>query len=517
MKLNLLLNKHFWLSFWRYPSGRCIAAALLGGTTVFSYAPFSLHLSMPVLLTGLLLVLVRSTTAKQALLVGFSFGLGWFGAGVSWVYVSIDQFGGLPLLFSVLLMVLLCGYLALYPAIAAWSWHKFRIRSGSYALWTFPLFWLFSEWLRSWLLTGFPWLGLGYTQTSSTLGNLAPHMGEIGITVVLWLIAIAFCEILLKRKLEYLAIPVLLFAIAWFSPNFNPMQPTGETRTVALVQGNIQQSLKWDESQQWPNYLTYQDLSRPLYASSDIVFWPESAVTFIEPYAQQPLNELDHRVRTQSTEVVTGIINYNRETREYFNSIITLGSESQPYQYMGENRYEKHHLLPIGEFVPFQTLLSKLGPLFNLPMSSFSRGDTEQNNLNVANTNIAANICYEVVFSDYIRQQVNSDTDILLTISNDSWFGRSHGPHQHFQIAQMRAKELGRPMLRVTNNGVTGVIDDNGNIAARIAQFAPGVLQETIVLVEGETLYQKWGDSIAWLISLLLSAIVLIRKAYKKR
>lgn len=516
MKLKHLLTKQFWRSFWTYPEGRCLAAALLGSVSVFSFAPFNLHWLLPFIISSFLLLLVRTTTAKQAFWLGGTFGLGWFGTGVSWIYVSIDQFGGLPFSFSILLMVLLCAYLAIYPALAAYIWHKFRNQTGAYALWSFPLIWLFTEWLRSWVLTGFPWLSFGYSQTSSTIGNLAPHIGEVGITVALWVIAIGFAETLLKRKPEYLLVPFLVFAIAWLSPQFNEMNPSGETKSVALVQGNIQQSLKWDESQQWPNFLNYQDLSRPIYSESDIVIWPESAVTFIEPYAQSAMRDLDHRARTQNTEIITGIINYNRETNEYLNTIITLGAQGNEYRYMGENRYEKHQLLPIGEFVPFQTLLGRLGPLFNLPMSSFSRGEAQQAPLQVAGTHVSANICYEVVFSRYIRQQMTSNVDVLLTISNDSWFGRSHGPHQHFQIAQMRARELGRPLLRATNNGVTGVVDEKGRVMSTLNQFEPGVLQETIVLVEGQTIFNRFGSLLAWLLASLLTATALISRRLKK-
>ncbi|CUS48763.1 MAG: apolipoprotein N-acyltransferase Int [Idiomarinaceae bacterium HL-53] len=484
--------------------GRGLASLLLGVSLLFTYAPFSQSWLSSLAMAGFLLLLVRNVDAKQAAVMAWWFGFGWFGAGISWVYVSIDQFGGLPVFVSVFLMVLLCGYLALFPALAAWLWHKLRVQAGRYALWLFPLCWLIAEWLRGWLLTGFPWLSLGYSQTSSTLGNLAPHIGEIGITVAILTVAIAFAEIILRRKPEFLIIPVLIYALAWFSPYLNAPDLTGETKRISLVQGNIQQSLKWNEAQQWPNFLTYQDLSRPHYQESDLIIWPESAVTFIEPYAQQALADLDHRARTHGVEIITGIIDYDRAQRAYFNSIITLGNTNTPYQYAEANRYQKHHLLPIGEFVPFESILRKIGPLFNLPMSSFSRGAPQQTNLTSADMKIAANICYEVIFSDYIRTQVEEDTELLLTISNDSWFGRSHGPHQHFQIAQMRARELARPMLRATNNGVTGVIDEVGRVTARLPQFDAHVLTTDVMLVSGTTFYRQFGTIPAWLLAILM-------------
>lgn len=487
---------------WRYG-----LALLAGALLTFSYAPFSQAWLTPILLCMWLLLLVRSQTAKQAALTGFSFGFGWFAAGISWVYVSIDQFGGTPMLVSVLIMALLCAYLAVYPTLAAWTWFKLRRYTSGLSLFVLPLVWLVSEFLRGWLLTGFPWLGLGYTQTFSALGNLAPHLGELGITLALWLIALGLAYFLLHRRYEWLFLPLFVVLVAWNAPRLNTIEYTGEQTSVALVQGNVVQDLKWDAEQQWPNYDTYVELTQP-YLEHDLIIWPESAITFIEPLAQRPLANLNQLLLEEKTTLISGIIDLDRYTGEFYNSMIVMGEQPSGGWYYGhENRYQKHQLLPIGEFVPFESLLRPLAPLFNLPMSSFSRGSYLQPNLNANGINIAANICYEVAFSRQIRANVNADTHFLLTISNDTWFGDSHGPHQHWQIAAMRARELGRPMLRATNNGITGVIDHTGTTLTKIPQFTEAVATANVLHVTGMTYFARFGDIPVWLIALFLTSV----------
>lgn len=489
----------------RNPTVRYAVAALSGAAMVLAYAPFSLGALAPVAIALLLLLLSYSQTGKQALFTGFWFGLGWFGTGISWVFVSIDRFGGMPFLASLAVMFILVAYLALFPALAAGLWFRLRRFNKRAALLSFPIIWLLCELARGWFLTGFPWLTLGYTQTDTTLGQLAPHVGEVGISVAVLLTAIGFAYTVLSKRLEWLSLPIAVYALAWFSPMLNPMQLTGETVSAALVQGNIKQDLKWDPEQEWPNFIAYQDLSRPHYANHDIVIWPESAITFIEPFAQGPLADLDHRARTHNTTIVSGVIDYQPEARDFYNTIAVFGDTNAPYAWNNNNRYQKHNLLPIGEFVPFEDLLRPLAPLFNLPMSSFSRGNAVQSNLQVNGHQLAANICYEVAYSGYLRTQINPETDLLLTISNDSWFGDSHGPHQHLEIARMRAMEFGRPLLRATNNGITAAVDERGYSLGRIAQFEPGVLSVEVALVAGTTYYTRLGTWPAALFAMLLA------------
>ncbi|RUO43889.1 apolipoprotein N-acyltransferase [Aliidiomarina taiwanensis] len=506
------LNKKTFIPNLQHPNTRYALAFLAGAVMLFAYAPFQQGWLAPLAIAAWLLLLVRSQTPRQAAFTGFAFGMGWFGTGVSWVFVSIDTFGGLPMVASLLLMLLFFSYLALYPALASWLWLKARLRLNGYGLFAFPFIWLFTELIRGWAFTGFPWLGIGYTQSNTLFASFAPHIGEIGLTLVVFIIAISFAYVALSKRLEWFIAPVLLYALAAFSSSINPMQVTGETSKVALVQGNIKQELKWDKAQEWPNFLHYKTLTEPLLGEYDLVVWPESAITFIEPTAQAALTAFAQQAGHAGTNVISGIIDYHPDSQQFYNSIVVLGDAQQPYYWQNKNRYSKHKLLPIGEFVPFESLLRPIAPLFNLPMSSFSRGMPTQENLVSDSLQIAANVCYEVAFSGYIRRQLQEHTQLLLTVSNDTWFGASHGPHQHFEVARMRAREFGRPLLRATNNGITAVIDHQGYVIKQLPQFSTGVAAAYVPLVEGTTWYTRWGASSAWLLALLFFGFSCLRR-----
>lgn len=191
--------------------------------------------------------------------------------------------------------------------------------------------------------------------------------------------------------------------------------------------------------------------------------------------------------------IITGIIN-KTEAGEYYNSILVVGQTPYgDYEMDLDERYHKHHLLPFGEFVPFGELLRPLAPFFNLPMSSFSRGAYVQPNIIANGMHLAPALCYEIIFGEQVRQNVTDDTDFLLTLSNDAWFGRSIGPLQHMEIARMRALELGLPLIRSTNNGVTAVTDHKGQIIAQIPQFETAVLRADVTPTDGTTWYREVG------------------------
>ena len=490
-----------------------------GGVTTLAFAPYTLWW-LPLLSLALLaFFLQRATTAKQALLKGFSFGLGWFGVGISWVHVSIDQFGGLPLAGSLALMALLVTYLALFPALA--SWLSFRLRQPGVMPLLFAACWTLAEWLRSWLFTGFPWLSLGYSQTNAGLQHLAPLIGETGISFVLAFAAAALAQLFQRvsavSRYAYLPVAGIVFAISPSLVQFNGWQYNDKQLSVLLVQGNVKQEMRWVPEQEWPTMLKYLDLTRPHF-QTDIVIWPEAAIPRLEPVADEFLTNLNQAALYADTAVITGILDYNVKTSEAWNNLIVLGKREQhstdgDYFYGHGNRYSKHHLLPIGEFVPFEQWLRKLAPIFDLPMSSFSRGAYVQPNLVANGYHLLPAICFEIAFTGQIAANMTSDTELLLTVSNDAWFGDSIGPHQHLQIARMRALEFGRPLLRATNNGITATVDASGQVSKRLPQFTEAVLQDQLRLTSGTTPYARFGNwPLAFFCSLLLSGSWLKRR-----
>ena len=481
---------------------------LAGLVLVFAYAPFS-QWWLTLVILPLWLALIDKSSVKTASQASFSFGLGWFISGISWVHVSIDQFGGMPLPVSLLLMLLLCIYLALFPLLAGYLASRFsRDKQLNIAL--FAPIWLFTEYLRSVVLTGFPWLSLGYSQMDSPLNTLAPVIGEIGITAYILAISVVLIKVIQQanNRVGWAMCFIVLSSMIWLSSQFSWTQPTGETTKVALVQGNIDQAIKWDQEQEWPTMLLYLELSRANY-DADIIVWPESAIPSLEPMTQDYLDLVNQSAAVNNSAIITGILDYDFQTKSYYNSLITLGKSREDsslegdYFYNHTNRFYKHHLLPIGEFVPFGEFLRPLAPFFNLPMSSFSRGNYVQQNLVAKGKHLLPLICFEIAFPNQLAANLTPQTQLLLTVSNDAWFGTSHGPDQHMEIARMRALEFGRPLLRSTNTGITAAVDHKGQFIARIPQFEQQVLKADIMLVEGNTPYSIYGNVPVYILALL--------------
>lgn len=480
------------------------------------YAPFSLWPIVPVSV-AVFFYLLHQSNEKQAKITGFLFGLGWFGAGLSWVHVSIADFGGLPLLGSIGLMLLLCGYLALFPALASHFLRKyFRVSIWPLAV---PIIWLLSEWLRSWLFTGFPWLSLGYSQINSPLSGWIPVIGEMGLSMLLVTLCCALgLWVPAKKGVPAALITSIIFVSGWSLNQYNWVTITGKTINIAMVQGNIKQELRWVPEQDWPTLEKYSKMTSPHW-DNDIIIWPEAAVPKLEPTVREFLGELDENAARHGVGLITGIVNYNFETGQAFNNLIGLGKKSATdkhghYRYLHNNRYSKHHLLPIGEVIPFEDWLRGLAPIFDLPMSSFTRGDYQQKNLISNGYHLAPAICFEIAFPTQIRANLYEGTDFIITVSNDAWFGTSHGPAQHLEIAQVRAKEFGIPVLRATNNGITAFIDHQGQIQSRLPQFEAAVLSDAIKQVQGTTPYRTFGDVPAWLMAIIsfLFALFIQRK-----
>jgi apolipoprotein N-acyltransferase len=490
-----------------------ILAALSGALMVFAYAPFEIWIVAPIAMS----VLFRQwyLHPDKAFKLGWLFGAGWFGTGISWVHVSIADFGGIPLLASIAMMALLCGYLALFPALAL----KLTTRFTQSSWWplSLPLVWFITENIRSWLLTGFPWLSVGYTQLHGPLTGWLPIIGETGVSSLLVLLSACIGIWSVHKRWK----PMSLVAITLFTSSFVlhtiSWVDNEKSFTVSMVQGNIAQSIRWVPEQDRPTMDKYRKLTEPLW-QSDIVIWPEAAIPKLEPLSQAFLFELDDTAAQTNTGLVTGIINYDFDRSEAFNNVIAVGKKKPEdqtghYRYFHSNRYSKNHLLPIGEVVPFEDWLRPLAPIFDLPMSSFTRGDYVQSNLLVNGANILPAICFEIAFPRLVRANISANTDMVLTVSNDAWFGNSHGPAQHLQIAQMRALEFGLPVIRSTNTGITAFVDAQGHITSMLPQFETGTLTDTVHVGSGITPYRRFGDWPFWIITIVgLGAIYSKRK-----
>jgi apolipoprotein N-acyltransferase len=457
---------------------------LAAGTLItLSLAPFSLWPMGIVSLMLLLHSLYRCRPGKAATR-GFAYGLGMYGSGASWVYVSIADHGGAGPLLAGTLTLVFCAGLALLHALFAWSYARWvrGLRGGM--LLGFPALWVLFEWLRGWLLTGFPWLYVGYAHADTWLAGWAPILGVFGLSLIAALTA--SCAYLALRRLQIapLVAYVTVIATLWLSGlalrDQQWVAPAStEPLTVALVQGNIPQALKWTPEHRQHSLRTYADATAQHW-DKDIIVWPEAAVPAFYDEIQHFLSPMAETAATHQAALITGIPYQDRASGRYYNSIVGLGNAS--------GVYHKQRLVPFGEYVPLESWLRGLIAFFDLPMSSFSRGPTDQDPLIAAEFRLAPSICYEVVYSDLVARAARR-ADLLVTISNDAWFGNSLGPLQHLEMARMRALETGRYVLRATNNGVSAVIDERGRIVAQSPQFVMTTLTGLAQPMLGRTPY----------------------------
>jgi apolipoprotein N-acyltransferase len=466
-----------------------VVAFFLGVISVAGFAPFYLF-PLPVIALALLLRLAeRPARASAAFGVGFAYGLGFFLAGVSWVYVSLHDFGAMPAPIAVAVTVLFCAYLGLFPACAL-----FAARCIPTALLrrcvAFPGAWVFAEWVRGWLFSGFPWLALGYSQApDSPLIGIAPTLGVYGVGLAtsasagLLLHALALGTNNIRwRPLSCLA---LVWSAAWGLTFIPWSAPIGEPVRVSLLQGNVPQSMKWRPEVAASTLLRYENMVRATRAQ--LVVLPETALPlFLQDVPKDFLRRIGAHAMNNHADVLLGVP--ERDVGEgYFNSVVSVGSS--PTQ-----RYRKSHLVPFGEFIPLRPLLAPVVQALAIPLTDFARGEVTQRPLAVAGQKVAVNICYEDAFGEEIIRQLPEAT-LLVNVSNVAWFGDSIAPMQHLQIAQMRAIETGRHMLRATNTGMTAVIDPRGAVVSIAPTFQTATVEASIRGHAGATPYVLLGNA----------------------
>jgi len=469
----------FWLQF---------LAVLAGAGLPLAFAPFDFF---PLALISLLLLLKtwQHATAKQAAWYGFLFGIGYFGVGISWVYISFTQFGGVHWVAAALVTTSLIVFLSLYPTVIGWisnRWFKNHL-FVRYIL-IIPALWAGMEWVRGWLLSGFPWLSLGYSQFHSPLIGFAPVLGVYGVS---WLIVLSatglFYLTQARTILGILSLFTSLVAIwiaGWQLQSVAWTQPVGKPLRVALIQANTPDEFKLyitDRPDGMPRYLELAQAQQDV----DLVVLPETAINVFYHEARHFLLGLYQAHQEKNVDFITGVPVLRRDG-SYLNGVVTIGKEI--------DFYYKYHLVPFGEYIPFQRLFGKVFELIDVPMSDFSWGEFKQPNLHAAGQEIGMSICFEDAFPEQIRNAMPHAT-ILANVSNDSWFADSLAPHQHLQIAQMRALELGRYLLRATNTGISAVIDTRGNIVDKTEQFKIQVLRTTAQPHQGVTPFGQWGHS----------------------
>lgn len=488
-----------------------IFAAIAGALTAYlSFAPIGWWWFAFIGMGALAYLVREAKTLRAGALIGFAFGLAYFVTGVSWVRISMHEFGGMPLALAWFSAVIFCSYLAIYPMLAcaftAWA----KPKSHYFFAFVFACAWAFSEYLRAYLFTGFEWLSIGVSQAPTGITLAIQLFGVFGVSFLIVLfttLAMQFVGNVSAKVLKHrddldesmgvaplsLAIvlsvlPVIILAIV--GPlNFesNNAKPT----RISLLQGNIEQSLKWNPARFQSTLDAYEKLVRD--AKGELIILPETAIpTLLHSVPPEYIARLQTIAKEKNANLLIGVP--IEEKSRYYNAAISLGVEP-------EQQYRKVHLVPFGETMPLQGVLGWFYRSLQIPMSNFASGDPLQPLMKLNGQTLGISICYEDAFARDVHRTL-PDATLLVNISNDAWFGKSAAAEQHLQLAQMRAIEFARPMVRANNTGITAVIDAKGRVTDRIPAWQTGILETTVQGAKGYTPYMVWGDLpmlIVWL------------------
>ena len=483
-----------------------LAALFLGVLSSLTYAPFGLWPIAPLVCAGMLGVFLVSTPRRAARL-GFLFGFGLFLSGTYWIYVSVHVFGQAPLIIALALMFGLVLIMSTYLALTGWLTSRLAAGSALRLLAAGPAVWAVVEWLRGWLFTGFPWMSLGYAHIDSPLAGIAPVLGVYGVSLALLVSAAGLVACVLRRR-PYLAAAVALgpWLVGAALTQWQWTAEAGEPLTVTLVQGGVSQDQKWLPEQFQPTLELYRTaLNR--HAASDIVVWPEVAIPAVDVRVLPYLDRLQADLRTSRQTLAMGILEANDSQTQVYNSVLVLDGQTT-------QAYRKRHLVPFGEYFPVPDKVREWLRLLSLPNTDMLAGADEQPILvSAGGVPMTAAICYE---DAYGAEQLYAlpDAALLINVSNDAWFGDSIAPHQHLQVARMRALEVGRPVLRATNNGITAFIDAQGTLVSTAPQFEFAALTANVTPRSGATPYVRTGN---WSVLALLYALLAICIIGRKR
>lgn len=468
---------------------------LFGAIYPLAFAPFNLWGLAFIALFPLVIAFIKKMSIP-IFQVGFYWGIGAFSVGASWVYVSIHEFGFVPVVGAAILTFIFIIILALYKGF--FTSLCFRLLSHSHSqvlVFIIPLCWLLSEYLQSVIFGGFPWLLTGYSQVDSPLGSLATWFGVYGVSWFVISIVVSVTLLIFDEKKKWIgiyAVSLLVMAgIAYLNLQTQNLK-TEKTLDIALVQPNIAQEKKW-QREYFPEIINIlMQESEPLWGA-DLLIWPEGAIPAYSNQVKTLLQRLNQKADESDTHLILGIPEYEKDTEKSFVALKSFGAVQQTYH--------KQVLVPFGEYVPLEKWLRGAIKFLDLPMSGFSIGSKSQKPMLIDNTIIIPAICYEIVYPNLIHglatKKMSSKEEeysqLIVTVSNDAWFGDSFGPYQHMQMARMRALELGLPLVRATNDGITAVVDYKGQFLEKIPRYQQTSLRYQLELKQYKTIYRQFG------------------------
>lgn len=466
-----------------------VSALIAGAVLPLAFAPYEVRL-LAAISPAYLLWLWLHIPRNHIYLSGLSFQVGFFTVGVNWVYNSIHLFGNAVAPLAIFITALFVIGLALVVSIGAWGYERATRGQGVVvSVIAFPIFWSLGEWIRGWLFGGFPWLSIGYSQVDTWYGGFAPILGVYGTGFLLILTVSFFVGLVHDVKAS---VRVALFCgallIGGLAAVLDPISWGEDKETsiaVRMVQGNIKQQFKFDRNALRSTMDLYSALSiEPAVVQPDVIIWPETAIPTFFSRVENHLSPFVREMKKRDTVVLSGGFLTN-ENKQVFNAFRNLTSPNETYL--------KSHLVPFGEFMPMRFLLEWLEKLIIIPMSDITAGPMIQKPVTVKSEKLGISICFEDAFGEEMRFQL-PEASILVNVSNDTWFGDSAAPYQHQEIAAMRAREFARPLVRVTNTGVSSFISDKGEVLGTIAQFEQGVLDRRVTPRTGQTPFVWLGN-----------------------
>lgn len=476
---------------------RISLSLLLGLLTNLAFAPFGLFFVIYGTL-ALLFLFWNQKSPKECAFMGFAFGFGLYSVGLSWLYISVHEFGGAALIPSVLVVVLLACIMALFCAAAGYLQAKVLVSERIRYLMLIPTIWVLLEWCRQWFLTGFPWLYIGYSQIDTPLSGFAPILSVLGVSLALAMTSGAIV-LLIKTPMDRIAAVsiAVLFAAGFLGKSINWIEQENEKVRVALLQGDVSVHTKWNRAKA-RGQLNFFVRSSTQLSDQDLIVWPEAALAYSNIELEKLL--LWEYLQDLSPDFLVGVLEETNEGQQtiYHNSAYGISDNLQVYR--------KRHLVPFGEYIPFRALTNWVNKFVDIPGEDILPYKSPQKPLQLAGAAIGVSICYEDAFPAEVRNMLPEAT-LLVNISEDAWFGEYLAPHQRLQMSRMRAIESARPMVRVANKGISASIDHLGNIVDLLEQREGRVLKTIVTPTTGVTPFVRYGSVPILAICIVLLAL----------
>lgn len=476
---------------------------IFGAILSLAFAPFGYYPLALFSLAMLLYVWINTQKVNQNSYYGFLYGLGFFSFSVYWLYISIHNYGNANSILAIIITAIFIFYLAIFFALFGFVFTKFFPKNNLLkVLLIFPAGWTLTELLRGWLFTGFPWMFLGYSQIDSPLRGYAPLFGVYGISFLTAYSAAVLIAIFRTKKLLQRIIIIIFSLLIWLGgailAKIDWTKPDTKEMSVSLVQANIPQEVKWQILERKDILQNYFNLTKNNL--TELVVWPEAAIPAFPYQVKNFLNKIDNLTKNNHSTVITGIlIDKTKNTKDiYYNAMMSFGAF--------HNTYLKRHLVPFGEYVPFESIFGNFMKYFAIPMSDLIAGDSKQADFIVNDFVIAPFVCYEIAYP-YLVLNYLPKAGLLITISDDSWFGKSIALAQHLEIARMRSLETGRYQLVVANTGLTAIVNSFGEIVAKAPAFSSYVLKGKIQIRAKATFFVCFGKYL-WILLIIVCLLM---------